>query len=284
LSATSRTLLARGANLSAVVLLVFGPFILYPLGGLFLLSVRTKSGVSIDPYLRFFSDPTSLEVIRTSLAIVLASAAVATVVGVALAALLFYLPFRGSAMLVRLMELFVAFPSFLVAFTLIFLYGTQGSVNVFLVETFHLSHAPIDFLYGFGGIVFAEVIYYTPFVVRPTLTALTLIDERVVEAARSLGASPALVARKVVLPMALPGIVAGSILCFLFIMNEFGILLVLGSAKLITLPLSIYSAATVDLDLQAAATQAAVMLVASLSVFIVYRRVTRAGTRSHARG
>ena len=77
---------------------------------------------------------------------------------------------------------------------------------------------------------------------------------------------------------------AGSILCFLFIMNEFGILLVLGSAKLITLPLSIYSAATVDLDLQAAATQAAVMLVASLSVFVVYRRVTRAGTRSHARG
>ena len=284
MSATSRTLLARGANLAAVVLLVFGPFILYPLGGLFLLSVRTKSGVSIEPYLRFFSDPTSLEVIHTSLAIVLASAAVATVVGVALAALLFYLPFRGSTMLVRLMELFVAFPSFLVAFTLIFLYGTQGSVNVFLVHTFHLSHAPIDFLYGFGGIVFAEVIYYTPFVVRPTLTALTLIDERVVEAARSLGASPALVARRVILPMALPGIVAGSILCFLFIMNEFGILLVLGSAKLITLPLSIYSAATVDLDLQAAATQAAVMLVASLSVFVVYRRVTRAGTRSHARG
>src|SRR5208282_5545995 len=201
-----------------------------------------------------------------------------------LAALLFYLPFRGSALLVRLMELFIAFPSFLVAFTLIFLYGTQGSVNVFLVHTFHLSHPPINFLYGFGGIVFAEVIYYTPFVVRPTLTALTLIDERVVEAARSLGASPALVARRVILPMALPGIVAGSILCFLFIMNEFGILLVLGSAKLITLPLSIYSAATVDLDLQAAATQAAVMLVASLSVFVVYRRVTRAGTRSHARG
>lgn len=284
MSAAKGTLLARGANLTALAILVFVPFILYPLGGLFLLSVRTTSGLSIAPYLDFFSDPRSLEVIRTSLEIVGASAALATLVGVALAALLFYLPFRGSTLLIRLMELFVAFPSFLVAFTLIFLYGTQGSVNVFLVKTFHLAHAPIAFLYGFGGIVFAEVIYYTPFVVRPTLTALTLIDPRVVEAARSLGASPALVARRVVLPMALPGIVAGSILSFLFIMNEFGILLVLGSAKLITLPMAIYTSFTIDLDRAAASTQAAVMLFASLSVFILYRRVTRAGTRSHARG
>ena len=284
MSAASRALLARGANLTALAIVVFVPFILYPLGGLFLLSVRTNSGLSIAPYLDFFSDSRSLEIIRTSLEIVAASAALATLVGVALAALLFYLPFRGSTLLIRLMELFVAFPSFLVAFTLIFLYGTQGSVNVFLVKTFHLAHAPIDFLYGFGGIVFAEMIYYTPFVVRPTLTALTLIDPRVVEAARSLGASPALVTRRVVLPMALPGIVAGSILSFLFIMNEFGILLVLGSAKLITLPLAIYTSFTIDLDRAAAATQAAVMLFASLSVFIIYRRVTRAGTRGHARG
>jgi 2-aminoethylphosphonate transport system permease protein len=284
LSAIRKARLTRNANLSALLIIVFLPLILYPLLGLVLLSVRTNTGFSFTPYVNFFSNPASLEVIRTTLLIVAASASVATIVGVALAALLFYLPFRGSSTLIRLMELFVAFPSFLVAFTLIFLYGTQGSVNVFLVHAFGLSHPPIDFLFGFGGIVFAQVIYYTPFVVRPTLTALTMIDERVVEAARSLGADPFMVARRVVLPMALPGIVAGSILCFLFIMNEFGILLVLGSAKLITLPLAIYSSATIDLDLQAASAQAVVMLIASLSVFTIYRRATRAATRSHARG
>jgi 2-aminoethylphosphonate transport system permease protein len=246
--------------------------ILYPLAGLVWLSVASAKGVSLQPYVHFFSLPESYEVIRTTLEIVVVSAAIATVNGVALASLLFYLPFRGSRLLIRLMELFVAFPSFLVAFTLIFLYGTQGSVNVFLVDSLHLSKAPIDFLFGFGGIVFAQVIYYTPFVVRPTLTALMLIDDRVVEAARSLGASPLMVARRVVLPMALPGIVTGSILA------------VLGSAKLITLPLAIYSSATVDLDLQAASVQAVIMLVASLSVFIIYRRLARSGPRSLARG
>jgi 2-aminoethylphosphonate transport system permease protein len=284
LSATRRAALLCRANLAALLVAVFLPLILYPLVGLVLLSLRSGGGFSVASYTRFFTNPNSLEVIRTTLAIVLASASIATVVGVALAALLFYLPFRGSSSLIRLMELFVAFPSFLVAFTLIFLYGTQGSVNVALVQAFGLSRPPIDFLFGFGGIVFAQVIYYTPFVVRPTLTALSLIDERIVEAARSLGADPFMVARRVVLPMALPGIVAGSILCFLFIMNEFGILLVLGSAKLITLPLSIYSSATIDLDLPAASAEAVIMLIASLSVFTIYRRATRAATRSHARG
>lgn len=284
MSAIRRVRLARGSNLAALFAIVFVPFILYPLLGLVLLSFRTPKGASLAPYFRFFTDPASLRIIETSVEIVVVSAGLATLVGVALAGLLFFLPFRGSSLLVRLMELFVAFPSFLVAFTLIFLYGTQGSVNVFLVRTFHLAHPPIDFLFGFGGVVLAQVIYYTPFVVRPTLTALTLIDERVVEAARSLGANPLMVARRVVLPMALPGIVAGSILCFLFVMNEFGILLVLGSAKLVTLPLSIYSVATTDLDLQAASAEAVIMLIASLSVFALYRRVTRLATRSHVRG
>jgi len=283
LSAADRVRLAHGGNFGALVVFVFMPLIFYPLGGLVWLSVDTAKGLTFESYRHFFADPSSWDVIRTTLGILVVSAGIATLVGVTLAALLFYLPFRGSGTLVRFMELFVAFPSFLVAFTLIFLYGTQGSINVLLVRTFSLDRSPIDFLYGFGGVVLAQVIYYTPFVVRPTLTALTLIDERMVEAARSLGANPAMVARRVILPMALPGIVAGSILCFLLTMNEFGILLVLGSARLITLPISIYSSATIDLDLQTASAQAVIMLFASLSGFLLYRRATRAATRSHAR-
>lgn len=283
MSAASRVRLARWSNLAALAAVVFAPLILYPLGGLLWLSAHAGKGWSLAPYARFFSDPSSWEVIRATLLILATSASIATVVGVILAFLLFYVPFRGSSTLVRFMELFVAFPSFLVAFTLIFLYGTQGSVNILLVRGFDLAKPPIDFLFGFGGVVLAQAIYYTPFVVRPTLAALTLIDERVVEAARSLGANPVMVARRVVLPLALPGIVAGSILCFLLTMNEFGILLVLGSARLVTLPVAIYSAATVDLDLQTASAQAVVMLVASLAVFLLYRHAARAAAGSYAR-
>jgi 2-aminoethylphosphonate transport system permease protein len=98
---------------------------------------------------------------------------------------------------------------------------------------------------------------------------------RLVEAAKSLGANGWMVAFKVILPLAWPGIAAGTILCFLLTLNEFGILLVLGSAHLITLPMAIYSSATVDLDLPTAAAGSVVMLAMSLSLYGLYRRVNR---------
>ena len=108
---------------------------------------------------------------------------------------------------------------------------------------------PLDFLFGIGGVILAEVVFYAPFVVRPTLASFATLDMRLIEAASSLGANGWMVAFKVILPLAWPGIAAGTILCFLLTLNEFGILLVLGSAHLITLPIAIYSSATVDLDL-----------------------------------
>jgi 2-aminoethylphosphonate transport system permease protein len=118
-------------------------------------------------------------------------------------------------------------------------------------------------------------VFYAPFVVRPTLASFATLDMRLIEAARSLGASGWRVAFKVVLPIAWPGIAAGTILCFLLTLNEFGILLVLGSAHLVTLPIAIYTAATVDLDLPTAAAGSVVMLVMSLSLYALYRRMNR---------
>jgi 2-aminoethylphosphonate transport system permease protein len=214
-------------------------------------------------------------VIGTTLWILFLSAGVASLLGVAIAAILFFKPFPGAQLVTRFLELFVAFPSFLVAFTLIFLYGSQGSVSIGLQRLFHLQSPPLDFLFGIGGVVLAEVVFYAPFVVRPTLAAFALLDMRLIEAARSLGANNRMVAARVILPLAWPGIAAGTILCFLLTFNEFGILLVLGSAHLVTLPVAIYSSATVDLDLPTAAAGAVVMLAMSLSLYALYRRVNR---------
>ncbi|MGN6315820.1 2-aminoethylphosphonate ABC transporter permease subunit [Trinickia sp.] len=259
-----------------VAVLVLGPLVIYPLARLVLLSLSGPHGeFGVRAYTAFFSNPDASGVIGTTIAIVFASAGIASVLGVALAALLFFKPFPGAAVITRFLELFVAFPSFLVAFTLIFLYGSQGSVSIALQRLFHTSAPPLDFLFGAGGIVLAEVVFYAPFVVRPTLASFAMIDMRLVEAARSLGANGFMVALRVIAPLAWPGIAAGTILCFLLTLNEFGILLVLGSAHLVTLPVAIYSAATVDLDLPTAAAGAVVMLAMSLSLYALYRRVDR---------
>ncbi|MEM5371485.1 2-aminoethylphosphonate ABC transporter permease subunit [Paraburkholderia azotifigens] len=262
-------------HLLFLLVVVLGPLVIYPLIRLVLLSLTGAHGLTFHAYSTFFQNPETSGVIGTTLWILFASAGLASILGVALASLLFFKPFPGARLVTRFLELFVAFPSFLVAFTLIFLYGSQGSVSIGLQRLFHLEAPPLDFLFGIGGVILAEVVFYAPFVVRPTLASFALLDMRLIEAARSLGASGWMVAFRVILPLAWPGIAAGTILCFLLTLNEFGILLVLGSAHLITLPVAIYSSATVDLDLPAAAAGAVVMLAMSLSLYALYRQVNK---------
>ncbi|MFC0402048.1 2-aminoethylphosphonate ABC transporter permease subunit [Paraburkholderia rhizosphaerae] len=277
LHAAQRRRRARASQWHMLFLAVFvlGPLVIYPLVRLVLLSLSGAHGISVHAYTAFFGNPETSGVIGTTLWILFLSAGLASLLGVALASLLFFRPFPGARLVTRFLELFVAFPSFLVAFTLIFLYGSQGSVSIGLQRLFHLQAPPLDFLFGIGGVVLAEVVFYAPFVVRPTLASFAMLDMRLIEAARSLGANGWMVAWRVILPLAWPGIAAGTILCFLLTLNEFGILLVLGSAHLITLPVAIYSSATVDLDLPTAAAGAVVMLAMSLSLYALYRQVNR---------
>ncbi|AQH01576.1 2-aminoethylphosphonate ABC transporter permease subunit [Caballeronia cordobensis] len=262
-------------HLLFILVVVLGPLVVYPLARLVMLSVTGPQGFTLHAYTAFFGNPETRGMIGTTLGILFASASIASLVGVALASMLFFRPFAGARLLTRFLELFVAFPSFLVAFTLIFLYGSQGSVSIGLQRLLSLDAPPLDFLFGIGGVILAEVVFYAPFVVRPTLASYATLDMRLVEAAQSLGANGWMVATKLVLPLAWPGIAAGTLLCFLLTLNEFGILLVLGSAHLVTLPIAIYSAATVDLDLPTAAAGSVVMLLMSLSLYALYRRVDR---------
>src|ERR1700754_4415782 len=262
-------------HLLFLAVFILGPLVIYPLVRLVLLSLSGTHGVSLQAYAKFFGNPETSGVIGTTLWILLLSAGLASLLGVLLAALLFFKPFPGARLVTRFLELFVAFPSFLVAFTLIFLYGSQGSVSIGLQRLFDPKTPPLDFLFGVGGVILAEVVFYAPFVVRPTLASFATLDMRLIEAARSLGANGWMVAWRVIVPLAWPGIAAGTILCFLLTLNEFGILLVLGSARLITLPVAIYSSATVDLDLPTAAAGAVVMLAMSLSLYALYRQVNR---------
>jgi len=271
----------RVAILTAVVL---GPLVLYPLARLVLLSVIDDHGLTLAAYRSFFVNYNIRDVLGTTLWVLLASASSASVIGVLLATLLFFRPFPGVSLITRFLELYVAFPSFLVAFTLIFLYGSQGSVSIGLQRLLRLDAPPLDFLFGAGGVILAQTVFYTPFVVRPTLASFATLDRRLLEAASSLGANGWVLARRIVLPLVWPGIAAGMILCFLLTLNEFGIMLVLGSAKLVTLPIAIYGSASVDLDLPAASAGAVVMLAMSLALYALYRwmslRASKQGGKS----
>ena len=88
----------------------------------------------------------------------------------------------------------------------------KGSITVGVEQLLHLNNVPFQLLYGFGGIILAEVTYYIPFMIRPTVAVLELLDGSLLEAASALGAPPLQILRRVVIPLTRVGILAGIIL------------------------------------------------------------------------
>jgi spermidine/putrescine transport system permease protein len=109
--------------------------------------------------------------------------------------------------------------------------GTAGLVNTTLLKL-HWIHSPIEWLLFSDFSVYLGLIGpYFPNMVMPIYLAIVLIDNDLLQASADLGASPAATLRNVVIPLAMPGIVAGTIFTFVPVMGDSVVPLILGGGK-----------------------------------------------------
>jgi spermidine/putrescine transport system permease protein len=94
-----------------------------------------------------------------------------------------------------------------------------------------IIHQPMQLLYSSSAVVIGLVYSLLPFMILPLYANIEKLDMRLIDAARDLGASKITVFRKVILPLTMPGIIAGIILVFLPAMSMFYIPDLLGGAK-----------------------------------------------------
>jgi molybdate transport system permease protein len=97
--------------------------------------------------------------------------------------------------------------------------------------------------FSFQGLLLASVLYSLPFTVQPVAAAFAGVDRKLIEASWCLGVSRAATFRRVVIPLALPGIATGAILSFAHTMGEFGVVLMVGgniAGETRTVSISIY--------------------------------------------
>jgi 2-aminoethylphosphonate transport system permease protein len=211
--------------------------------------------------------------LRNTLVIALSATAGCLVLGFVLSVFVAFTPFPGSNLLARLIDTFIALPTFLVALSFTFIYGSAGMLNESLMAMLHVPLPPVDFLYSQWGVILSEITVYTPFVMRPLLAAFSLIEPAQLEVASSLGARPLRIVSRVILPAALPALVAGGSLCLLLTVNEFGIVLFIGAKDVITLPLLVYDKAIQQFDYTTACVIAVVNVALSLALYSLYRFV-----------
>jgi molybdate transport system permease protein len=139
--------------------------------------------------------------------------------------------------------------------------------------------SPVGALYGaltgggtlpfsFQGLLVGSVLYSMPFTVQPVAAAFAGVDRKLIEASWCLGVSRAATFRRVIVPLALPGIATGAILSFAHTLGEFGVVLMVGgnlAGVTRTVSISIYDQVQA-LDYRAAGETSLFLLLISFAV------------------
>jgi 2-aminoethylphosphonate transport system permease protein len=257
-----------------VPLLVLVWIFYYPLFFIIRQSLTGDGGVlSTAPYTTLLTSTLFREALLRTIQIAVLSTIGCLVLGFVLALIVSFVPFPGARVVSGFIDTILAFPSFLIALSFTFLYGSAGAFNFILMDLLHTTEPPIDFVYTKWGVILAEITFYTPFVMRPLLAAFSHLDTALIEVASSLGGRPFRIIREIIFPEAVPALLAGGSLCLLLTLNEFGIVLFIGAKGVITLPMVIYGKAIQEFDYTAGCVAAVVNVALSVGLYSLYRYV-----------
>ena len=183
--------------------------------------------------------PLEAEAIGLSLRVAIACVVVSLPFGLAAAWLLARHAFPGKAALDALVHAPLVLPPVAVGYLLLVLFGRQGPVGAWLHDAFGFT-----LIFTWQGAALASAVMAFPLMVRAIRLALELVDRRIETAARTLGAGRLRVALTITLPLALPGVLTGTVLAFARSLGEFGATITFvanipGETR--TLPIALYT-------------------------------------------
>jgi molybdate transport system permease protein len=228
----------------------------------------------------FHLTPDEWVAVTLSLRIAFVATLVALPFGLAIAWLLARKDFWGKSLLDGIVHLPLVLPPVVTGYLLLISFGRRGPAGAFLAENFG-----IVFSFRWTGAALACGIMGFPLLVRPMRISLEAIDRRLEDAASTLGASRAWVFLTVTLPLALPGIIAGMVLCFAKALGEFGATITFVSnipGETQTISAAIYTYLQVPGGDAAASRLVIVAIVIALIALVASEWLARrAGTRFH---
>ncbi|WP_240820765.1 2-aminoethylphosphonate ABC transporter permease subunit [Klebsiella michiganensis] len=263
-------------------LLVLATLFFYPLLLIGEQALRDTEGhLGLETFWQVVESRRFLSALLNTLQIAVIATSGCLLLGSVLALILVFIPFPGSQLISRIIDTFIALPTFLITLAFTFIYGSAGLLNGTLMSLFAFELPPVDFLYSIQEVILAEMTVFTPLVMRPLMAGLRQIDKSQLEAASILGAHPLRVIGQVIFPAVLPALMAGGSLCLLLTTNEFGIVLFIGAKGVNTLPMMVYSKAILESDYSVACMIALINILLSLGLFMLYRlAAARTGVRS----
>lgn len=243
-----------------LLLLILGVIIFLPLIEILQKSFYAHAGsfVFLDNFIAYLREPRALSLIYNSLFI----SCVVTIVIVPIAFIFAYalmrscLPFKPLFRYLALIPLLA--PSLLPAISFVYLFGNQGMLKSWMGD---------GSIYGVWGIVLGECFYVFPHVLMILLSALSLSDARLYEAAQSMGANGVKKFFTITLPSVKYGLVSAVLVSFTLVITDFGVPKVIGG-DFAVLATEIYKQVIGQQNFELGATVGVLLLIPSVITFI----------------
>ncbi|WP_428669203.1 ABC transporter permease [Reyranella sp.] len=183
--------------------------------------------LTIANYVKFFTDPYYTAILGTTVRIAVTVTVACLIVGFPLA----YVVARTQSRFKHLLIIAIVLPLFVGnavrAAGWMVVFGNKGFFNATLMGA-GLINKPFEIMFTEKAVIIGIVAVNLPFMVLSLQSVIESIDRAVEEAAFSLGATPLTMFRRVLWPLAMPGILAGTILTFILAMNAYATPFLLG--------------------------------------------------------
>ena len=214
---TRRRSIGVGVTLTALALLaVLGWTVVYPNVSVIVGSFER----GLQDWRDFAASPADIDALRGTIIVSIGSVIAALIVGIPLAFLLTRTEFRGRRLLSGVATLPAALPPLVGVLAFLFLYGESGVITRIVQRVFHLAEPPWT-LSGLSAVIFVHAYTMYVYVFLFVSAGLERYDTTLDEAATGLGASRALLLRRVTLPLLTPSIAGAMLLVFMSALGSF---------------------------------------------------------------
>ncbi|UDG81688.1 Spermidine/putrescine transport system permease protein PotB [Candidatus Profftia lariciata] len=188
-----------------------------------------KMVFSLDNYIRLF-DPLYVSVLLHSLNMAIFTTLCCLLIGYPFAFILVSLPDKVRFILLFLLTVPLWTNSLIRIYGLKIFFSTRGYLNEFLLWT-GIIDIPLRIMYTPAAVIMGLIYVLQPFMIMPLYSSIEKLDKSVLEAAQDLGASKIQIFIRIIIPLTLPGIIAGSLLVMLPSLGLFYVSDLLGGAN-----------------------------------------------------
>ena len=235
--AGERTARSTAAGLVGPATLYVGIGLLVPLAILLRYSLNQfvpgkfmVDALTVETYVKFFTDGYYTAVLWRTVRVALLTTAICLLMGFPLAYVLARTRTRHKNLLIMLVVLPLFVGNAVRAAGWMVAFGNKGLLNASLVGVGAVAQ-PLEIMFSETAVIIGITAVNLPFMVLTLQSVIEGIDPSVEEAAFNLGATPLQMARRVLFPLAMPGVLAGTILTFILAMNAYATPVLLGGPR-----------------------------------------------------